>query len=58
MIFGDIEIGKNYEASDVNLLIKKLYETTFFSNISVEITKWSINKYCCKRKSDYKFNNF
>ena len=30
IVFGDIEIGKNYESSDVNLLIKKLYETTFF----------------------------
>ena len=38
MIFGDISIGKNYEASDVSLLIKKLYETSFFSNISVELT--------------------
>ena len=36
-IFGDVAIGKNYEASDVNSLIKKLYETTFFSDISVEI---------------------
>ena len=37
IVFGDIEIGKNYESSDVNLLIKKLYETTFFSDISVEL---------------------
>ena len=37
IVFGDIEIGKNYESSDVNLLIKKLYETTFFSNISVDL---------------------
>ena len=36
-IFGDINVGGNYESQDVNLLIKKLYETTFFSNISVEI---------------------
>ena len=36
-IFGDVAIGKNYEISDVNSLIKKLYETTFFSDISVEI---------------------
>jgi len=36
-VFGDIEIGKNYENSDINLLIKKLYETTFFSNITVEL---------------------
>ena len=37
MIFGDIAVGKNYETSDVNMLIKKLYETTFFSNISVQL---------------------
>ena len=37
IVFGDIAIGKNYEKSDVNSLIKKLYETTFFSNISVEL---------------------
>jgi len=36
IIFGDISIGANYEESDINLLIKKLYETNFFSNISVE----------------------
>ena len=37
VIFGDITVGKNYENSDISLLIKKLYETTFFSNISVEL---------------------
>ena len=37
MIFGDVSIGKNYEGSDVNLLIKKLYESNFFSNISVKL---------------------
>ena len=29
-IFGDITIGKNYESSDINSLIKKLYESNFF----------------------------
>ena len=37
MIFGDVSIGKNYERSDINLLIKKLYESNFFSNISVKL---------------------
>ena len=37
IIFGDVSIGKNYEQSDISLLIKKLYETTYFSNISVEL---------------------
>jgi len=37
LIFADVELGKNYEADDVNLMIKKLYDTTFFSDISVEL---------------------
>ena len=37
LIFGDIIIGKNYESSDINKIIKKLYESTFFSNISIEL---------------------
>ena len=37
MIFGDIIVGKDYEKSDINNLIKKLYETNFFSDISIEI---------------------
>ena len=38
MIFGDVVIGENYEESDISSLIKKLYETSFFSNISVELS--------------------
>ena len=37
VIFGDVVIGKDYKTSDINILIKKLYETSFFSNISVEL---------------------
>ena len=37
VIFGDIEIGENYEADGINLIIKKLFETNFFSNISAEL---------------------
>ena len=37
VIFADIKIGNNYESNDVNLIIKKLYETSFFSDISVEL---------------------
>ena len=36
VVFGDVALGKDYNASDINLLIKKLYDTTFFSNISAE----------------------
>ena len=37
IIFGDIKTGENYKESDISLLIKKLYETNFFSNISAEL---------------------
>ena len=43
VIFGDVALGKNYEISDVNSLIKKLYETSFFSDISVEIKNNTLN---------------
>ena len=36
LIYGDISIGKNYERSDINLIIKKLFDSKFFSNISVK----------------------
>ena len=36
-IFGDLKLQEDYNESDINLLIKKLYETDFFSNISVEL---------------------
>ena len=43
IIFGDISLGKDYKASDINSLIKKLYETTFFSNISVSLKNGTLN---------------
>tara|TARA_Y100000590_G_scaffold64744_1_gene69805 strand:- start:18082 stop:20328 length:2247 start_codon:yes stop_codon:yes gene_type:complete len=43
IIYGDIKIGSDYETKDINLLIKKLYETKFFSNISVELDSNILN---------------
>ena len=43
VVFGDIMIGDNYEVGDVNLLIKKLYDTTFFSNISIKLEDGELN---------------
>jgi len=37
IIFGDIIIDKDYQSSDIKLLIEKLYESNFFSNISVNL---------------------
>jgi len=36
-IFGDIVEGKDYDSAGINLIIKKLYDSTFFSNISVTL---------------------
>ncbi len=36
-VFGDISIGANYDSSDINLIIKKLYDSNFFSDISVQL---------------------
>ena len=33
-VYGDIQLNKNYEDEDINQVIKKLYGTNFFSNIS------------------------
>ena len=38
IVFGDIKMGNNYEPQDINLLIKKLYETNFFSNIKIKLS--------------------
>ena len=38
IVFGDIKMGEDYTEEKVNILIKKLYETNFFSNIRVEIS--------------------
>ena len=43
MVFGDITIGSNYESEDINLLIKKLYETNFFSNISINLENGNLS---------------
>ena len=34
-VYGEIQINKDYSENDVNDVIKKLYDTKFFSNISV-----------------------
>ena len=36
-VFGDIELNKDYSEKEVNELIKKLYDTDFFSNIEIAV---------------------
>ena len=37
LVFSNIEIGKNYRSNDLDQIIKDLYETNFFSNISLNL---------------------
>jgi len=37
-VYGDIELNKNYSNDDINIIIKKLYDTKFFSKISTNFS--------------------
>ena len=37
LVFSNIEIGKNYSPNDLNEIIRDLYETNFFSNVSLNL---------------------
>ena len=36
-IFSNIKIGENYDQNDLNRILKDIYDTNFFSNVSLEI---------------------
>ncbi len=37
-VYGEIQLNKNYSTDDINEVIKKLYDTKFFSKISTTLT--------------------
>ncbi len=37
-VYGEIEINKDYSTEDINEIIKKLYDTKFFSKISTNFS--------------------
>ncbi len=37
-VYGDVQLNKNYQADDINNIIKKLYDTNFFSDISTSFS--------------------
>ena len=37
-VYGDIQLNKDYQGKDINDVIKKLYDTNFFSNISTSFS--------------------
>ncbi len=36
-IFSDIKVGEDYDDNDLNRILKDIYDTNFFSNVSLEI---------------------
>ena len=41
--YGEIEIGKNYNKSEINNILKNLFETNFFKNISLNLDNGILN---------------
>ena len=37
LVFSDIKIGKDYTSNDLNQIIKDLFKTNFFSDISLNL---------------------
>ena len=37
LVFSNIEIGKDYDSNDLDQIIKDLYQTNFFSNITLNL---------------------
>ena len=42
LIFADIKIGENYDQNNLNKILKEIYDTNFFSNVSLEINCGSL----------------
>ena len=42
-VFGDIQLNKDYDSSAINQIIKKLFDTRFFSDIKVELVGGVLN---------------
>ena len=41
--YGQIELNKNYEQKDLNLILKNLFDTNFFKNISLNVVDKTLN---------------
>ena len=42
IVYGEVQKNKNYNQEDIDNLIKKLYETKFFSKISVNFSEGTL----------------
>ncbi len=41
-VYGDLQLNKDYQNKDINEVIKKLYDTNFFSNISTNFSNGTL----------------
>ena len=42
LIFSDIQIGRDYSQNDLNIILKEIYSTNFFSDVSLEINNGTL----------------
>ena len=42
-VYGDIQLNKDYKDEDINEIIKKLYNTNFFSNVSTSFANGTLS---------------
>ena len=42
-VYGDISIGKNYSSSEVNKILKSLYNTDFFEDVKISLENNVLN---------------
>ncbi len=43
ILFGKVEIGKDYNSNDLNTILKSLYETNFFEKINLKVVDGVLN---------------
>ena len=43
ILFGKVEIGKDYNSNDLNTILKRLYETNFFEKINLKVVDGVLN---------------
>ena len=43
IVFGDIKVNANYSESDLNFILKNLYETNFFNEVKLNIKNNTLN---------------
>ena len=43
MVFGQINLNKDYNQNDLNEVLKKIYESNFFKNVNLQVVNSILN---------------